>query len=118
VSVNFLERNNALLLKEPCLMMLSFLNLLRLHMLLSVEVKGVMFDRSNASLASNLDILLIVAVRSFVIIASSGTILSLIVPPVLHGQHNIRCKHFMPLQALQLVLPSLIHLVVVLYNLK
>lgn len=47
-----------------------------------------------------LDIFLGVVVKSSEIIASSKVILYLIVPHILHDQHNVRCKHFMQLQIL------------------
>lgn len=98
--VNFSRRNNVCLLKEPCLIMLSVPNLWQLHMPLKVEVKVMICDMSNAFLVNSSDMSLVVTVRSFVIIANNRVISSL------------------PLQAIQLAFPPLVHRVVVLYILK
>lgn len=78
-------------------MKLSFLSLRQLHMLLRVEVKVVILDRFDISLANNLDIFFGFVVKSYVIIESSKVILYMIVTHVIQDQHNVRCMHFMQL---------------------
>lgn len=68
-------------------------------------------DKSTASLANNLDILLVVAVRSFVITANNRVILLQTIPHILHDKHKVQCKH-------SVHLPLLVQLMAVLHNLK